>query len=64
MTVEAKGLDGAGWYIVEIDSEDRRFLRHWERYNVREVAIANGQFKFPGERTDAMFWTGAEWERT
>lgn len=61
--VSAKGRDGLGWYIVEVDDDDRRSLRHWDRYNIKEAALCEAARKYPGERLTAMFWTGTEWER-
>lgn len=64
MTVEAKGRDGLGWYILEVDDEDRRFLRHWTRYNLKEAAISEALRMFGGERCDVGFWTGSQWDRS
>lgn len=67
MTVEAKGRDGLGWYILEVDTshgEPRYYLRHWTRYNLREAASAEAERMFRGEATAVGFWTGAEWDRS
>jgi hypothetical protein len=68
MTVEAKGRDGLGWYILEVEGEAgeplRYYLRHWTRYNLREAASAEAERMFRGERVAVGFWTGAAWDRS
>ena len=56
--VGAKGHDGHGWYIIEVDKDGRRALRHWARYNLKEAAESSGKFMFPEDNLIAMWWDG------